>query len=205
MIQKRFPADTGLDNLTFLNDKNVNGELYGLFQSLSQCVVDGNKYYTVVIKKRMPTQMNLCQQLGIKSPKTYRAHLQYLIDRGYILDEGDYYLLPNIENIFLLIPLNTLNYLKDNCRDHVIKIYIYLGQRYKYAQSQNKQYSFTLGELGEHVGLKVKSNSRSYEIINNALDLLYNSGLIKYVTHYENNMPIKKITEFNFEHKRCTA
>lgn len=27
-ISKRFPADTGLDYLTFLNDKNIDGELY---------------------------------------------------------------------------------------------------------------------------------------------------------------------------------
>ena len=36
-IQKRFPADTQIDKnqLTFLNDKKVNAELYAFFQSLS--------------------------------------------------------------------------------------------------------------------------------------------------------------------------
>ena len=33
-------------------------------------------------------------------------------------------------------------------------------------------YEFTLDELGENVGLKVKNNSRGYEIVNNALTLL---------------------------------
>lgn len=33
--KKRFPADTKLDILTFLNDKKVNGELYAYLQSLS--------------------------------------------------------------------------------------------------------------------------------------------------------------------------
>jgi len=31
-ISKRFPADTGLDYLTFLNDKNIDGELYAYLQ-----------------------------------------------------------------------------------------------------------------------------------------------------------------------------
>ena len=35
-------------------------------------------------------------------------------------------------------------------------------------------YEFTLDELGENVGLKVKNNSRGYEVVNNALTLLVN-------------------------------
>lgn len=100
------------------------------------------------------------------------------------MDNGDY-LLPEIENIYFLIPLPTLQYLKDNCRDHVVKIYVYLGQRYKYALEQGKMYEFNLEELGNHIGLKVKNNSRGYAIINNALDLLYNSGLIDYCEYFD--------------------
>jgi hypothetical protein len=49
-------------------------------------------------------------------------------------------------------------------------------------------YEFTLEELGAHVGIKVKNNSRAYEVINNALDLLENSGLIKYVSYFDGAM-----------------
>ena len=51
----------------------------------------------------------MCERLGIKSPKTLRSHLNYLIERDYIqkLDNGDY-LLPEMENIYFLIPLKTL-------------------------------------------------------------------------------------------------
>ena len=47
---------------------------------------------------------------------------------GYISedDEGNY-VLPEKEDIFLMLPLDTLKYLNNNCRDHVIKIYVYLG------------------------------------------------------------------------------
>ena len=34
-IDKRFPANTTLDELTFLNNKKVDGELYALLQSYS--------------------------------------------------------------------------------------------------------------------------------------------------------------------------
>ena len=83
---------------------------------------------TVVAKDKIPKQNVMCERLGIKSPKTLRLHLNYLIERGYIqkLDNGDY-LLPEMENIYFLIPLKTLEYLRDNCREHVIKIYVYLG------------------------------------------------------------------------------
>ena len=33
--QKRFPANTTLKHLTFLNNKKIDGQLYGLLQSYS--------------------------------------------------------------------------------------------------------------------------------------------------------------------------
>ena len=108
-------------------------------QSLSYPVQQNDRtYLTIIAKDKIPKQNIMCERLGIKSPKTLRLHLNYLIERGYIqkLDNGDY-LLPEMENIYFLIPLKTLEYLRDNCRNHVIKIYVYLGQRYKYASNKN--------------------------------------------------------------------
>jgi hypothetical protein len=155
---------------------------------------------TIVAKKNVPSQAKMCETLGIKSPKTLRSHMNYLIEREYVqqLDNGDY-LLPEMENIYFLIPLHTLQYLNDNCREHIIKIYVYLGQRYKYALSQGKHYEFSLEELGDHIGIKVKNNSRGYEIINNALNLLYNSGLIDYCSFFDGKSQRKKLTSFSFE------
>ena len=123
--------------------------------------------------------------MGIKSPKTLRSHLNYLIELGYIIEEGDKYILPEMENIYFLIPLKTLQYLNDNCKEHIIKIYVYLGQKYKWALFKGTIYEFTLEELGHHIGIKVKNNSRGYEVLNNALDLLDNSGLIEYVSYFD--------------------
>lgn len=202
-FQKRFPANTSLEDLTFLNDKNINGELYAFLQSISYGVKDENKkYQTLVYKKDLPTQSKICEVLGIKSPKTYRNHLKYLIERGYVVEQKDGYLLPEMENIFFMIPLKTLKYLNDNCREHVFKIYIYLGQRYKYALESGRQYEFNLEELGAHIGIKVKNNSRGYEIVNNALELLYNSGLINYCSFFDGKAQKKKLLSFSFEYNQ---
>lgn len=75
-IKKRFPADITLDITTFLNDKKVDGELYALLQSFSR----HNNYDTYVLKKDLPKQAIICESIGIKSPKTLRVHLKYLID-----------------------------------------------------------------------------------------------------------------------------
>ncbi len=154
----------------------------------------------------MPTQAAMCKALGIKSPKTLRQHLQYLIDQRYIEpcedDKNIAYILPEMENIYFLIPLNTLKYLNNNCREHVIKIYVYLGQRYKMALNIGKQYEFTLEELGTHIGIGLKNHAKQYEVVNNALELLYNSGLIEYVTFFNGQMQKKKLTKFSFEYTR---
>lgn len=197
IVKKRFPATTELNNLTFLNDKKVDGELYAYFQSLSK--YENEKTY--VLKKDLPKQIDICEILGIKSPKTYRTHLLYLIEQGYIIEEEDKYILPRVEDIYFLIPLKTLQYLNDNCREHIIKIYIYLGQKYKFGLVKGSQYEFTLEEIGEHIGLKIKNNSRAYSVINNALDLLVNSGLIDYISFFDGQVQKKRLTEFSFDFK----
>lgn len=201
-ISKRFPADTGLDYLTFLNDKNIDGELYAYLQQISMGLKDdeGN-HYTIVYKDKFPKQSIICEKLGIKSPKTLRVHLNYLIEKGYVIltEKGDY-ILPEMESMFFYIPLDTIQYLKDNCREHIFKIYIYLGQRYKYALSQGRQYEFNLEELGNHIGIKVKNNTRGYSIVNNALDLLCNSGLIDYCEYFNGQQQKKKLTKFSFDY-----
>lgn len=56
--------------------------------------------------------------LGIKSPKTFNVHLNYLTARGFIevKDNGDY-LLPNKEDIYFMVPLETLQYLNDTVQE----------------------------------------------------------------------------------------
>jgi hypothetical protein len=67
--------------------------------------------------------------------------------------------------------------------------------------SRGVNYEFTSEELGDHIGIKVKNNSRGYEIINNALNLLYNSGLIDYCSYFNGKSQKKKLTGFSFDVK----
>lgn len=192
-IQKRFPANTILDEVTFLNDKKVDGELYALYQEYSRPVEEDGEYITIVNKKDLPTQTVICAELGIKSAKTYRSHRDYLVDSGYVIDDAEQgrYILPNKESIFLMIPLRTLQFLNDTIKEQVIKVYIYLGQRWKF----KKDYVFTVKEVGQHIGVKVDNDSRAYTLINNALLCLESIGLIK----VENIVPKKKLVNFTFE------
>ena len=196
--KKRFPADTKLDVLTFLNDKKVNGELYAFLQSLS---THNSQQGTYVLKKDLPTQIKICEAIGIKSPKTLRVHLDYLSSVGLIVEEKDKYLLPDQEDIYFLIPLNTLQYLTDNCKEHVIKIYIYLGQRWKWSQQRGIPYQFTYREIGEHIGLSKMKESLMDRQIKNALVLLVNSEMIDFKEIYKNKIPYKELTKFSFDFK----
>ena len=111
-INKRFPANTTLEDLTFLNDKKIDGELYALLQSLS--IPNENKE-TVVYTSSLPSLAELCKKLGIKSRPTFKSHLKYLAEKGYIIiDEvKGQYILPNREEIYLMLPLETVMFLHD--------------------------------------------------------------------------------------------
>lgn len=104
-------------------DKKIDAELYAFLQSISM----PNDGVTEVLKKDMPAQSKVCEKISVKSPKTYRAHLKYLIDTGYVIEEDDRYVLPAVEDIYLLLPLDTLHFIVDTITEPVVKIYIYLG------------------------------------------------------------------------------
>ena len=53
------------------------------------------------------------------------------------------------------------------------------------ALNMGKQYEFTLEEIGTHLGIGLKNHTKQYEVVNNALELLFNSGLIEYVNFFD--------------------
>lgn len=201
ILEKRFPATVTLDFTTFLNDKKVDGELYALFQEYSYA--DDQKR-TIVNRKSLPTQVQMCEKLGIKSPKTLREHRNYLIKQGFIVEEEDHYVLPNAEEIFIKIPLETLQFLNDTLKEQVIKIYIYLSQRWKY---KGTEFYFTKEDIANHIGLDV-NNRRTYTIIENVLQCLSLLGLLTYESVYQINpttgksVPRMHLTSHSFQVKK---
>lgn len=162
----------------------------------------GTETITVVAKKDLPTQTKICGVVGVKSPKTLRSHFQNLIDFGYLEDEGDIYVLPNKEDIFFYIPLETVKFLNDTLKDQIVKIYIYLGQKENYRIAMKKMnYIFSIAELAKHIGVKLDGNQRGYETINNALHCLKLIGLIDYETFYEGKKPMKKLIKYSLQVK----
>jgi hypothetical protein len=103
------------------------------------------------------------------------------------------------EDIFFKIPLDTLRFIQNTIKEDVIKIYIYLGQRYKYAALSNKKYSFTIKEIVEHLGLSVGDKGRAF--VKDGLDALMNNGLIKIVSYREGRIPRLRLVDFSYEHK----
>ena len=204
IVEKHFPADTNLEILTFLNNKNIDGRLYAYLQSKSVPVVveeNGIKNYeTRVDKFEIGSQATFCKAVKIKSPKTLRKYLNILIEEGYVEDRGQYYVLPQRQEIFFKIPLNTLRFIQNTIQEDVIKIYIYLGQRHKYASLNGFKYSFTIKEVVEHLGLSVSSqNSRAF--VKDGLDALMNNGLIKFTSYYEGRVPKLRLVDFSYEYK----
>lgn len=199
IIEKHFPANITMKELTFLNNKNIDGRLYGYLQSKSMPIKVANYYETRVDKFQLGTQADFCEAIQIKSPKTLRKHLKILIDTGYLRDEQGYYVLVEKENIYFKIPLQTLRFIQNTIKEDVIKIYIYLGQRYQYAAIENKKYSFSIKEIIEHLGLSVNDKNRSF--VKDGLDALMNNGLIKFVNYREGKVPRMRLVDFTYEYK----
>lgn len=199
VIEKHFPADTSMEMLTFLNNKNIDGRLYAYLQSKSMPVKVSDYYETRVDKFELGTQGEFCEAIQIKSPKTLRKHLNTLIETGYLRNEKNYYVLIQKEDIFFKMPLDTLRFIQNTIKEDVIKIYIYLGQRYKFAASQGAKYSFSIKEIVEHLGLSLNDKNRNF--VKDGLDALMNNELIKFVSYREGKAPKLRLVDFSYEYK----
>ena len=198
MIQKRFPADTDLTKeLTFLKDPHIDAELYAYLHSMSY----PDEGVTIVLKSDLPSQAAMAEKIGVKSTKTFRSHLQYLIETGYVEDHGDHYVLPNVEDIYLLLPLETIQFITDTIKESVIKVYIYLGQRWGY----KKGYVFTQEEIAQHLGMKLAGNPRARQMIHNALDLLKDVELIDFENFFDGKSPRYRLTKWTTYYKKSVG
>lgn len=124
-VLKRFPADVSLDDTTFLTNKKINAELYAYLQSFSY--PDPVTHETKVYKKSLPSKKDIAEQVFSISRNTLSNHMKALEEAGFIVDEGDCYVLPSKEKIFFQINLNLLNFFINVVKEPVIKTYIYLG------------------------------------------------------------------------------
>lgn len=197
LVEKRFPADINMSYKTFLNDKEIDGVLYSVLLSLSY----PKDKETCVDKYTMPSQKEMCERCFLGDTRTYKKHLQRLMDKGYVVDCDTYYLLPRMEDIFLAVPLDTILFFNDVLKEDVIKTFIYLGQIWKKSiRDKSGLPSFTKLEVLNHIGLK-KGQSR-LRFVSNALLVLKNNGLINYAEYFDGKSPRMRLTAFSLEVKK---
>lgn len=188
-IEKYFPADTTLekDKTTFLSDPKIDAELYAYL--LSQSI--GEEKETRVYKKNLPSRKDIASILKCKSKTTIDNHFNYLKEKGYIDDCGAYYRINIPEKMYFKMPLSLVKFFISTMKPHVLKIYIYLGQRNSYKPNQ---YIFTVKELCEHLGLSYNYQST---VISDSLLILEKLELIKTTTFRNNKMPQRRLIGFS--------
>lgn len=193
-INKTFPSNTAMDIKTFLNDQKIDGELYAFLLSISFGEKVEGKGITYIPLEEFPSQTKIAEILNYKSRQTVASHMKYLETNGYLKKEDKRYIIINPENYFFQIPLETIQYLINTVKEFVIKIYIYLGTRYR----QKEDYNFTVKELAFQLGINYsKANNRNR--IFDAIDILAKIGLIKTQAEYLGQKPYFILTEFNLE------
>ena len=201
-IEKRFPADTGLNiesveedgtvvyATTFLSDPKIDAELYAYL--LSQSI--GEEGETRVYKNNLPTWTDIAKEvLHCRSKTTVGNHLKYLKDKNYIVECGKYYRIDIPEKMYFRMSLELVEFFTSAIKEHVLKTYIYLGQRNNYKPGQ---YVFTIQELCEHTGLSYKNKS---VVMRNALTVLEKLGLIKIAYFSDGKSPRMRLVEFSTE------
>ena len=112
----------------FMKDKMISDLLYSMLQSYSNWNKEENHRY---IPKKIIKKSKWAKALGISRP-TLDKRIGKLLEKEYLIDKEDYYILPNKGEYYFLVPVETLNYLINTANHNVIKIYCHLGLLYKF-------------------------------------------------------------------------
>lgn len=201
---KRYPTDCKdktPNTKHMLNDKKLNVKLYSIFQQYSYAVEikdeSGKKIgvETRVNKDTFPSKKQLGILLGDRqklddgtiiviptSQPTIRKYWDYLFNTSedniycpYVIEKDEYYILPERENKFSLVPMSVVDYLNTGFSDMAISIYLILYAMNKWVQYERERrikekakkgiplteadkeknyYVFTLKELASNLGMK---------------------------------------------------
>lgn len=166
----------------FMKDKMISDLLYSMLQSYSNWNKEENHRY---IPKKIIKKSKWAKALGISRP-TLDKRIGKLLEKEYLIDKEDYYILPNKGEYYFLVPVETLNYLINTANHNVIKIYCHLGLLYKFYG--DKAY-YTQSKLLEVIGYD-KTDKNNHKTIKHILTSLKLNGLL--VTTSENEGIITK-------------
>lgn len=174
----------------FMNFK-IDDLLYGFLRGLSTVrpqVGDQEAREYLPIKQYEKNKRLIANLCGC-STKTIKRHLDRLFDNG-LLEEGvetlngkdvSVYWLPPIEGRYQIVEQDMVKYLVSTNSPNVIKIYIYLLNKYKWKRQTNEKYIFTKEELARALGYSESTRtSELYTMLNNVIMSLTLEGLISF-------------------------
>jgi biotin operon repressor len=137
----------------FLQDKNCNERIYTYLLLQSKRRPDGSETHRYVEKM---SNQQIAEALGL-SRNTVGTRMKDLINRGYVIKEGKYYLVPKTD-YYTLLPKDTLDFLLYYMgeKEKLIKLYIVL---YDY---WIKRKTFSIADLHYELGYKLDSKGKPY-------------------------------------------
>lgn len=173
----------------FMKDKMISDLLYSMLQSYSNWNKEENHRY---IPKKIIKKSKWAKALGISRP-TLDKRIGKLLEKEYLIDKEDYYILPNKGEYYFLVPVETLNYLINTANHNVIKIYCHLGLLYKFYG--DKAY-YTQSKLLEVIGYD-KTDKNNHKTIKHILTSLKLNGLLVSVSENEGIITKERILAVN--------
>ena len=173
----------------FMKDKMISDLLYSMLQSYSNWNKEENHRY---IPKKIIKKSKWAKALGISRP-TLDKRIGKLLEKEYLVDKEDYYILPNKGEYYFLVPVETLNYLINTANHNVIKIYCHLGLLYKFYG--DKAY-YTQSKLLEVIGYD-KTDKNNHKTIKHILTSLKLNGLLVSTSENEGIITKERILAVN--------
>lgn len=158
----------------FLKENNCNDRIYAYLLLQSKFNPNGKETHRYVEKM---SNIAISDALGI-SRNTVGVRIKDLKSRGYIIQEGKYYLVPK-PDFYALIPKETLDFLLYyfSGRDKLIKLYVILWDYWICHKT------FMMSDLHRELGYKMtdgKPQSRNSAHIRELLALLQGAHLIDF-------------------------
>ena len=173
----------------FMKDKMISDLLYSMLQTYSNWNKEENHRY---IPKKIIKKSKWAKALGISRP-TLDKRIGKLLEKEYLIDKEDYYILPNKGEYYFLVPVETLNYLINTANHNVIKIYCHLGLLYKFYG--DKAY-YTQSKLLEVIGYD-KTDKNNHKTIKHILTSLKLNGLLVSTSENEGIITKERILAVN--------
>lgn len=158
----------------FLKDKNCNDRIYAYLLLQSKYNPNGRESHRYVEKM---TNIQIAETLHLNN-HTVGTRMNDLKKRGYVIQEGRYYLVPK-PDYYTLIPKDTLDFLLYYMgeQDKIIKLYVVMWDKWVCNET------FSMIDLHRELGYSLKNNkpiSKNSAHIRELLTLLRGASLIDY-------------------------